>query len=88
MHKNHGGTDLVLRQQQDTKGFKAQKRTQNINEIMMKLEQDTPTKAGIWLETNDFEDRSSRRQTVRDKWWKTHKGEQAKELDTSTEADR
>jgi len=34
----------------------------------MKLEQDTATKADIWLETNDFGDRSSRRQIVGEKW--------------------
>jgi hypothetical protein len=29
----------------------------NKNKIIMKLEQDTPTKAGIGLETNDFGDK-------------------------------
>jgi hypothetical protein len=54
----------------------------------MKLEQDTDTKADIGLETNDFGDRWSTGQ-VTDKWWKTHKGEQAKEPDIiTTKADR
>jgi hypothetical protein len=36
-----------LKQQENTKGFKEQRQTQNTNEIMMKLEQDTATEAGI-----------------------------------------
>ena len=52
----------------------------------MKLEQDTTTKADIGLETNDLGDRWSTGQKVRDKWWKTHKGEQAKEPDIPTQA--
>ena len=48
-------------------GFKEQRQTRNTNDIMIKLGQDTATKAHIWLETNDFGDRSSRRQMVRDK---------------------
>ena len=54
---------------------------------MMKLEQDTVTKADIWLETSDFGDWWSTGKKVRDKWWMTHKREQAKEPDTTTKAD-
>ena len=38
---------------------------------MMKLEQDTTTEADIRLETNNFGDRWSTRQMVRDKWLET-----------------
>ena len=63
-------------------------KARNTNKTMMKLEQDTDTKADIGLETNDFGDRWSTGQ-VTDKWWKTHKGEQAKEPDIiTTKADR
>ena len=57
------------------KGSKEQRQAQNTNKVMMKLEQDTATKADIWLETNGFGDK-----------WST-RGEQAKEPDT-TKADR
>ena len=70
------------------KGSKEKRQARNTNKIMMKLEQDTATKADIWLETSDFGDRWSTGQKVRDKWWMTHKGEQAKEPDTTTKADR
>jgi len=36
-----------LTQQEDTKGCKEQRQTQNTNETTMKLEQDTGTGAGI-----------------------------------------
>ena len=39
------------------KGSKEKRQARNTNKIMMKLEQDTTTKADIGLETNDFGDR-------------------------------
>ena len=49
---------------------------------MIKLEQDTATKADIGLETNDFGDGWSTGQQM-----KTRKGKQAKEADITTKAD-
>ena len=47
MQKNMVEHDFILRQQEDTKGFEQQRQTRNTKENMMKLEQDTATKADI-----------------------------------------
>ena len=67
--KTHQATvehDLILRQQEDTREERTETNTKQ-EWHHDEATNDTATKAYIWLETNDFGDRSSRRRMIGDK---------------------
>ena len=74
--QKNGETWFYLEAARRHKGSKQQRQTRSTNENMLKLEQDTATKADIWSETNE----------VGDRWWETD-DDKAIKPDTTTKAD-
>ena len=72
----------LLREQEDTKGEKNRDRGLITNESVLKQEQDTASRG-----TYEWEDMTWETHGQKQMMEDTHKGEQAKESDTTAEAD-